>query len=110
MKRIPTLTLGMVLLTSCAWAGEWSGYLMDTMCAPKMLDKASSHTAECMKNCRQSGYGLVTADGKYIRFNETGNSKALAALEQSDKQDDLAVKVVGELKAGVIHVESLEIQ
>jgi hypothetical protein len=89
-------------------AAEWTGYLMDTMCAASLLDKAASHTTECMKSCKQSGFGLVTKDGKYIKFNEAGNLKALNELERTGKQDELLVKVTGDMKGNVIRVESVE--
>jgi hypothetical protein len=89
-------------------AAEWTGYLMDTMCAASRLDKAASHTTECMKSCKQSGFGLVTKEGKYIKFNEAGNIKALNELERTGKQAELLVKVSGDMKGNVILVESVK--
>jgi uncharacterized protein YuzE len=96
-----------VMLATPLSAAEWTGYLMDTMCAASRLDKAASHTTECMKSCKQSGFGLVTKDGKYIKFNEAGNIKALNALELTGKQDELLVKVTGDMNGNVIRVESV---
>ena len=100
MRTVCLLTL-ILWLPAAALAGEpvWSGYLMDTMCASKLLDKASSHTTECMKmpDCKGSGFGLVTKDGKYIKFDEAGNAKA---LEGSRKEDQLLVTVTGVMHGG----------
>ncbi|MDE0164950.1 MAG: hypothetical protein OXH92_00190 [Bryobacterales bacterium] len=63
-----------------------------------------------MKRCKQSGFGLVTQEGKYIKFDEQGNIKALNELERTGKQDELLVKVTGEMKGGMIRVESVETQ
>ena len=116
MRTVCLLTL-ILWLPAAAWAGdpgpgEWSGHLMDTMCASKLLDKASSHTTECMKmpDCKGSGFGLVTKDGKYIKFDETGNAKALEALEGSGKEDQLLVTVTGRMKGGMIRVASVTAQ
>jgi hypothetical protein len=110
MRKILSLIALVFALAGASQAAEWTGHLMDSMCAPTMRDKAASHTAECMKGCRDSGYGLVTQDGKYIKFNEAGNTKAVAELERSGKQENLLVKVAGELKGGVIQVESITMQ
>ena len=44
------------------------------------------------------------------RFNEAGNVKALRALKETAKQDNLLVKVSGEMKDGVIQVDKLTIE
>ena len=110
MRTVCLLTL-ILWLPAAALAGEpvWSGYLMDTMCASKLLDKASSHTTECMKmpDCKGSGFGLVTKDGKYIKFDEAGNAKA---LEGSGKEDQLLVTVTGVMHGGMIRVASVTAQ
>ena len=107
-----TLTLGTLFLVLALLAGgaEFNGHLMDTMCAAKKLDQASSHTAQCMKDCATSGFGLVTKDGKYLKFNEGGNAKALKALKADNRQANLQVKVTGELKGSVIRVDSIAMQ
>ena len=107
-----TLTVGTLFLVSALLAGgaEFNGHLMDTMCAAKKLDQASSHTAQCMKDCATSGFGLVTKDGKYLKFNEGGNAKALKALKADNRQANLQVKVTGELKGSVIRVDSIALQ
>ena len=107
-----TLTVGTLFLVSALLAGgaEFNGHLMDTMCAAKKLDQASSHTAQCMKDCATSGFGLVTKDGKYLKFNEGGNAKALKALKADNRQANLQVKVTGELKGSVIRVDSIAMQ
>ena len=95
-----------------AGLGEWTGHLMDTMCASKLLDKASSHTTECMKmpNCKGSGFGLVTNEGKYLKFDEAGNAKALKELDRSGKEDNLLVTVTGRMQGGTIRVDTVTAQ
>jgi hypothetical protein len=108
MRRLLLVVLALTVYSGTAMAGEWNGFLMDTMCAVKKTDQASTHTAECMKNCARGGFGLVTKDGKYIKFDEAGNVKALKTLEASAKQDNLEVRVTGELKSGLLQVNSIE--
>ena len=106
------MLMPMVASAADAAPGEWTGHLMDTMCARNLLDKASSHTTECMKmpNCKGSGFGLVTKEGKYIKFDEAGNAKALKELERSGKEDNLLVTVTGRMRGGMIRVASVTAQ
>jgi hypothetical protein len=101
-----TLIVGFTLASALAFAETWSGSVVDVNCKSKDL---SSHTRDCAIRCSRSGYGLVTADGKFIKFNEQGNAKALAALKASTKENDLKAKVTGTLKDDVIEVESIEV-
>jgi hypothetical protein len=98
------------LLSISAFAETWSGTIVDVMCRGKDL---SSHTSKCatMPNCAKSGFGIVLADGKFLKFNETGNAMALKRLkEPTAKEKDLKAKVSGSLDGEVINVESFELQ
>jgi hypothetical protein len=60
--------------------------------------------------CGKSGYGLVTAEGKFLKFNESGNARTLTALKKLGKEKDLKAKVTGTLDGDVLKVESLDFQ
>jgi hypothetical protein len=92
---------------SLALAETWSGTVVDVMCKGKDL---SSHTRQCAVSCAKGGYGLVLADGKFYKFNETGNAKTLGMLKASAKDKDLKAKVSGTLDGDVIQVQSVELQ
>src|SRR5712692_4171580 len=79
MKRILALCALAAVASLVALAGEWQGYVMDSSCAAKMKDKAANHKTKCAISCSKGGYGLVTADGKFVKFDEAGNSKAREA-------------------------------
>lgn len=85
-----------------------TGTLMDQMCA-KSKDPVK-HTRQCAISCAKNGYGLVTSDGKFLKFDEKGNEKALAALKASKKENDLKATVTGEVHGDMIHVDSVELQ
>jgi hypothetical protein len=104
MKR---LIAGFALTTTLALAETWSGTVVDVACKKNDLAK---HTRECAISCAKSGYGIVLADGKFIKFDEHGNVAALKALKGSSKESDLKAKVTGTLKADVIQVESIEFE
>ena len=106
MKRLLGISVGFALLSVAAFAETWSGTVIDSMCGGKGKDLAT-HTRQCALTCAKSGFGLVTADGKFVKFDEEGNSKALAALKASTKDKDLKATVSGTLKDDVIQVDSI---
>ena len=93
---------------SCvAFAETWSGTLVDVMCKDKDL---AGHTTKCAIGCAKSGYGLVMADGKFVKFDEAGNAKALKALKAATKEKDLKAKVSGTMDGDTVQVESVDLQ
>ena len=88
-------------------AETWTGTVVDVMCKAKDL---AGHTRECALTCAKSGFGLVLSDGKFLKFDEAGNAKALGALKASSKDKDLKVKVSGTKDGETIQVESLDLQ
>jgi hypothetical protein len=107
MKRIVLLSATASLLSIGAFAETWTGTLVDVMCKGKDL---SSHTAKCAVSCAKSGYGLVLSDGKFVKFDEGGNAKALAALKSTSKEKDLKARVSGALDGDTVAVSSIELQ
>lgn len=90
-----------------ALADTWTGSVVDVMCKGKDL---ANHTKSCSLSCANGGFGLVLSDGKFVKFNETGNAKALAAIKGTSKEKDLKAKVTGTLDGEVIKVQTIEIQ
>src|SRR5437879_3086496 len=95
------------LLAFPALSAEFSGTVVDIMCRGKDL---SSHTRECALTCAKSGYALVTPDGKFLKFDESGNARTLAALKKSTRDKDLKAKVTGAVDGDVLKVQSIELQ
>jgi hypothetical protein len=95
------------VFVAAAAAADFSGTVVDVMCRGKDL---AGHTRECAVTCAKSGYGLVTADGKFLKFDEAGNARTLAALKKSAKEKDLKAKVSGALDGDVLKVQSIELQ
>ncbi|HZT32391.1 MAG TPA: hypothetical protein VFA33_21055 [Bryobacteraceae bacterium] len=107
MRRFGVLLAAASLCAFTALAETWSGTLVDVMCKNKDL---AGHTTKCALGCAKSGYGVVTADGKFVKFDETGNAKTLAALKATNKEKDLKVKVSGAMDGEMIRVQSVELQ
>jgi len=118
MTKIAGLLLlaGAAFLPAALAAEQVEGVLMDQACASDGLKDgqkgAISHTRDCalMEPCVKSGYGIVTADGKYLKFDDTGNQKALALLKASKKADSLFMKVTGSVSGDHISVEAIELE
>ncbi len=104
MKRVAGL---LALCSSLAFAETWNGTLVDVMCKDQDL---ANHTTKCAIKCAKSGYGLVLGDGKFVKFDEAGNAKALAALKATGKEKDLKAKVTGTLDGENVQVETVELE
>ncbi|MBI3207383.1 MAG: hypothetical protein HYZ37_00600 [Candidatus Solibacter usitatus] len=115
MKRMLVLAIAVcVVMLPCA-AAEIEGVLVDKACSAKAIKdgyaKAGAHTKDCalMDSCLESGFGVLTADNKYLLFDKEGTKKAAAALEASSKKDNLKVKVTGDMSGATIRVLTLRI-
>jgi hypothetical protein len=95
-----------LMAAAVASAQTFSGTVVDVMCKGKDL---SSHTRQCALDCAKSGFGLVQADGKFLKFDESGNARTLTLLKKSSKDKDLKVKVSGTMDGEVIKVQAVEL-
>jgi hypothetical protein len=107
MKKLSMLTAAACLLSVAAFAETFNGTVVDVQCKGKDL---ASHTKKCAVGCAKGGYALVTSDGKFIKFDETGNAKALAALKATSKENDLKAKVEGTMDGDILQVSSIAIE
>lgn len=84
--------------------------------APRMIEggmlsaEALTRQQELKSECQKAGYGVYTADNKFLTFDEAGNRKAVAALKLSKKEDDLEVDVTGEVQGDTIKVVTVKIK
>ncbi len=92
-----------------------SGYLVDAVCAgnhatePGYVEK---HDKNCqlMAGCIKSGYSLVTADKKVLKFDEKGNETALALIKATDRDKEWKVSVTGKVNGQTMAVESIKLE
>jgi len=99
------LSLG--LLASLWAADSFSGTVVDVMCRGKDL---AGHTRECSLSCAKSGFGIVTPEGKFLKFDEAGNARTLSTLKKLTKDKDLKAKVTGTVDGDVIRVQAIDFQ
>jgi len=95
-----------------ALAETWSGTLVDAACT---TDKKSS--AECAPTSATTSFALVLADGKAVKLDASGNSKAADAVKNSadrsknpDSKTAVTAKVTGSLSGDTIKVETIDVQ
>jgi hypothetical protein len=113
--------LGIVVLGVTGFAGgntqKIEGYLMDVACARENSEKpkpgfAARHDKEClqMAECAESGYSIVTADKKVIKFDAKGNETAKKLLAERKKPKDFKASATGTLEGDTLKVESLTLE
>lgn len=107
MRRMIASAVVLVAGSTVAMAANWTGTVVDVMCKGKDL---ANHTTKCAVSCAKGGYGLVLADGKFMKFDEAGNAKALVALKATSKEKDVKAKVTGNQDGDLIKVEAIQIE
>ena len=55
--------------------------VVDVSCSKKAAADADAHTRTCALQCQKSGFGILTADKKFLKFDADGNAKMLAGTE-----------------------------
>src|SRR5271170_3074958 len=102
MKMLTSL-LALGLMATPALAADFKNVaVVDVACSKKVAADADSHTRDCALMCKESGFGIVTADKKFLKFDADGNAKIAAALKASDKTDHLRVNVSGDVEGDTI--------
>ena len=100
----------LAVTTATVLAETWKSLpLMDGECVTMEKDP-DTHSRSCALQCAAGGYGVVTAEGKFLKFDSEGNKKALEALQQSEKKDHIRATVEGTLDGDVITVTSIAIE
>ena len=104
-RCVAILALG-CLIASPAIAETWEGWLSDVACKGQDV---SAHPVSCMLGCAKTGFGLVQRNGKFLKFDESGNKKALQLLKATRKDEkEIEVSVAGTLKGNTVEVSSID--
>jgi hypothetical protein len=83
--------------------------VMDVNCSKKVAADPDSHTRACALKCAASGFGIVTKDKQFLKFDAEGNAKIADALKASDKKDHLRVDVSGDVQGDTLKVTSIKL-
>ena len=84
--------------------------VVDVSCSKKVAAAdPDAHTRACALTCAKSGYGILTEDQKFLKFDAAGNAKITEELKASDKKDHLRVNVDGDVQGDTIKVTSVKL-
>jgi hypothetical protein len=83
--------------------------VVDVKCSTKVADAPDTHTQQCALACAASGYGIVTQNKQFLKFDQEGNTKIVEALKASDKKDHLRVNVSGDVQGDTVKVTSVQL-
>lgn len=102
--------VGLVALPLTTAAETWKDVpVVDTLCLSKVKADPDKHTTQCALQCVKGGYGLITTDGAYLKFDAAGNEKTVAALKATKRTDHVRAIVVGDRDGETIKVTSVSI-
>jgi len=83
--------------------------VVDINCSKKVADNPDSHTRDCALQCAMSGFGMLTADKKFVKFDDAGNARVKEALQASKQKDHLRADVTGEMQGETLKVTSIKL-
>jgi hypothetical protein len=112
MRKLASLVavLGMCAIPAFAASETFSDVsVIDSNCSKKAAADPDSHTRDCALKCQASGYGIITKDHKFLKFDASGNAQITEALKASDKKDHLRVDVAGDVKGDTLQVSSIKL-
>lgn len=102
------LAVGLMAFSALALCGadqaKWTGSLTDASC------KAADVAAKCDASESTKAFGITTDDGKFVKFDEAGNSKAMLALEsRRGRPGEKKVTITGTMDGDTVKVEAIEV-
>jgi len=112
MQKISLLVMmvGLVALPGFAATETFKDVpVVDLNCSKKVAEAPDAHTRECAVKCEASGYGILTDDKKFLKFDAAGNKEFAATLKSSAKKDHLRVDVSGEVQGDTLKVSSIKL-
>jgi uncharacterized membrane protein YphA (DoxX/SURF4 family) len=68
-----------------------------------------SHTRACALKCEASGFGILTKDNRFLKFDARGNKTIAEELKASDKKNHLRVDVSGDVQDDTLKVTSVKL-
>lgn len=83
--------------------------VVDVNCSKKAAADPDSHPRACALKCAASGFGIVTKDKQFLKFDAEGNAKVVEALKASEKKDHLRVDVSGDVQGDTLKVTSIKL-
>lgn len=83
--------------------------VVDTNCSARVANSPDAHTRECALKCAPSGFGIITSNHQYLKFDAAGNRQIVSQLKSSNETDHLRVDVTGEVQGDTLKVKSVKL-
>ncbi|HKV24306.1 MAG TPA: hypothetical protein VJN93_06915 [Candidatus Acidoferrum sp.] len=111
MKKIMMLVaLGLFALPLLAAGETYKDVpVIDSNCSARAAANPDGHTRACALKCEASGFGMITADKKFVKFDAKGNEELAKELKASGKKDHLRADVTGEMEGETLKVTSIKL-
>lgn len=115
MKKLVMILFAVISISAFAADTTVKGYLVDLQCATEEKHNpsfAATHKKGCleMDDCAASGYGVMTAGKKVVKFDKGGNEQAKKFIADLKKVRDIRVNVTGTVKGDTMTVSKIELQ
>lgn len=104
------LALGLLAAPALAATKTYTDVsVVDVSCSHKAAANPDAHTRACALTCQKSGFGILTADKKFLKFDADGNAKIAQQLKDSKATDHLRVNVSGDVQGDTLKVASIKL-
>lgn len=112
-KNLPVLSI-LLAIASLAQGTDLQGVIIDIKCAQDILKHGRQivkKRRECSlsKHYSRTGYGIITDDQKFFRFDDAGNKRALELLKNSSDRDNVKVVIAGDIDGRTIKVANMSL-
>lgn len=91
------------------------GYVVDTACirkypGPELLERARAHTRACalMGHCIESGYSLVSDNGRVTVLDTEATPLVVTALQNSDKGQGIKLRATRKMQKNEMETSHIE--
>jgi hypothetical protein len=109
--------IAMIVLSASSFAADVAlkGYLIDVACHARKSrtpESLAGHSKGCMQmpTCNNSGFGILTEDKQFIKFDDEGNEKARKFVGETKADHDFKVTVSGSMDGDKMKVDKIESQ
>jgi len=111
MRKFVTVVLAVLFaLPAIALAETFKNVsVVDVNCSQKVAANPDAHARSCALQCQKSGYGIWTADHKFLKLDAAGNAKVIDQLKNSNAKDHLRVDVTGDVQGDTLKVDSIKL-
>lgn len=108
---ISVLALGLMAAPALAATQNFKDVpVVDVNCSGKVAANPDAHTRECLLTCEKSGFGILTSDKKFLKFDAAGNAKIAKEIKASQKTDHMRVNVTGDVQGDMLKVNTIHLE